>query len=254
MRRQTSIKFAKKPRNQEARRKEIIACLSTERYEASLVIKRTEPLIRYFETHLDTLNQQPRTLESNLIRAANSGAWRPVFELLGIECDGNDWRGAMCDFFTGRRPRECTPAPKDGPVKPPVLRDALAEAASIVSDARASSIDIDWTDEPKSDEERQLRLAIIQRIEREEHQEADEGRKGFLRELYTLGRLAGHIGDRLRELVASDDDEIGSDLYDAIAKWDRVWDDEYSKEKARQRIDLKKAALRDLERGDCAQS
>lgn len=50
----------------------------------------------------------------------------------------------------------------------PTADKAVAEALAIVRDARDADVEIDWTQNPTGDRERELRLAIIRRIEVEE--------------------------------------------------------------------------------------
>jgi hypothetical protein len=135
---------------------------------------------------------------------------------------------------------------------------ALIEAARIARDARDAAIEIDWAENPASDEEERLRLAIIARIEVEELGRARQHEDNLVAMSSVAGiphrrgnqmmNAALHIKWRLEEIADSvaDAPEIGADLCDALEKWETIYDGERAKEKATEQRELRLRAVADV--------
>jgi len=119
---------------------------------------------------------------------------------------------------------------------------ALEQALAIVSEARDTSIDIDWTHEPKSDRERDLRLAIIRRIEVEMETEGFDARGHEMKKLEArMFNLPEPVKDEVTGVASDthralkdllDDAEIsGSDLYHAPERWEAAAEAERTRNK-----------------------
>ncbi len=111
---------------------------------------------------------------------------------------------------------------------------ASVKSAAVSEDGRIVDLNqIDWRREPRRERERQLRKAIIDRIEA-------ENLPGFLGGPYKVRR-------KLEELVGSRFDEMGSDLAEAIARWDSAIKDELSNEKRTEHRRLLELARHDVD-------
>jgi hypothetical protein len=130
------------------------------------------------------------------------------------------------------------------PAKPPACRDltptvALEEATAIARAAADAVIEIDWSREPLTDRERDLRLAVIRRVEME-----------------NAAKGPGVVLGALQNLVTFDDEEyieddesgcIASDLSNAADRWSAAWFEDCEREQQAARARLLDAARRDLE-------
>jgi hypothetical protein len=115
---------------------------------------------------------------------------------------------------------------------------ALDEAKRIVAKLGDLHVEqIDWTQEPGSERERALRKAIIRRIEA-------EGARASCSSPYP-------VLNRLRSLVDSplfdDEDPIGSDLGEAIERWDQRCDEYEADRRKNEHRRLLKDARRELD-------
>lgn len=130
------------------------------------------------------------------------------------------------------------------PAPPP--QDALAQALQIVTAAHDENLQIDWTENPATDRERELRLAIIRRIEKE-NADFDE----LFRDVWPKGfRLApAKTLKELGTLAPHDAPEIGEDIYDAIERWRGEADEQSARNEAARQKDFIDAARRELEGG-----
>lgn len=96
----------------------------------------------------------------------------------------------------------------------------LADAARIVAAASDADLDeIDWTENPKTERERALRSAIIRRVELESSKIGSWRTDG-------TSSSAMHVLWALENLAPTDASQIGSDLYDAIERWEIAKDEE----------------------------
>jgi hypothetical protein len=151
-----------------------------------------------------------------------------VCELLGTDSDYVAW-----ELLCGRDPYredvdDTVPVTNQriAPSSTPQLsaESALEAAMRIARDAEDAAIEIDWAENPASEREAQLRLAIIRQIEAEaadsaaalrritqESDDAGESAEACWSASFTLTNL--------RKLEPDDAEEIGADLYDAIERW-----------------------------------
>lgn len=106
------------------------------------------------------------------------------------------------------------------------VQDALSQAMSIALDAADATIEaegIDWTRNPESDRERDIRRAIIRRVE-SEAAESD----GLFDECRVAGErhVASQTLSALEDLAPRYAEIIGADLYDAIERWEVAYNEE----------------------------
>lgn len=262
------VSFAGALRNQEARRKEVVAGLRSIERECEGTLREAQRLRAYFEGNIDSLKAQPTgKLRKALWDAAHLDPFfnaatgfmkqhyytaHAVAALVGAKKEAREnpyeWRRRMLDVIFSSAPKRQavdSDSPQMGAVARVTLSaDAvLAEAARIARAAEDAAIEIDWSDNPASDKEAQLRLAIIRRIEIE----AAKGAEAF--RYLTNGRVHNLARVTLSKLRALEPnaEEIGSDLYDAIQRWQGRFEEERARARADRRRELLDAARRDLE-------
>jgi hypothetical protein len=146
-------------------------------------------------------------------------------------------------------------------VRPLTADAALKEAASIAIDAADAETDIDWTQNPDSDRERDLRIAIIRRVVAKTQERSFEFMSRNLARIFPgvvkeehedeLARTksvdAYSIVHALRGLLSDPYTEfIGSDLYDAIEHWQTISKVEKKRAGELKRKRLIREARRDL--------
>jgi hypothetical protein len=116
-------------------------------------------------------------------------------------------------------------------------QDAFEAALSIVLNAAAATSEIDWSQNPRSDHERDLRLAIIRRVETEQAEERNYFGDG-------TSYLASSTLWRLEKLA--DSEILGQDLNEALERWEALSDVQQRQNDAIERSRLLYAARRDL--------
>lgn len=102
---------------------------------------------------------------------------------------------------------------------------ALAEALQIVAKAHDDALTIDWTQEPLSDREGNIRLEIIRRIEAT-HTERTATAYGD----GNPASAAGSICFALEALAPADAEEYASDLTEALDRWEAIRAAEHMRE------------------------
>lgn len=259
-RKRRPVELAGKPKNQEAARKVLVHELrvfGNEQRRRALKALRAADVLDSVPVDEITLNRNRtrNALHQSLCLDDSRLLWAVRRLLLGPSYDTQvdrhdladllfDWsnRSAQADSAT---PRSVAPASRKGEqsidqrLSPEAV---LADALRIVAAASDADIDdIDWTENPKSERERALRLAIIRRIETENQE------TGSVIDVYEDGRsyAALYTVNALRRLAPSDAPEIGEDLYDAIERWEVAW-----VEQRKRNATLEKRRLLDRARGD----
>ena len=124
---------------------------------------------------------------------------------------------------------------------------ALAEAGRIAAQASVDAIEIDWTEDPSSEREAALRVAMIRAIERDR-----PDHEGTIRRLLGQPQGESHMAHRTRaalnRLAPSGAEFVGSDLFAALERWE--CEEEDRQNEAIRRRELREMALRELdERG-----
>lgn len=247
------LALAGKPRNQEANRKRIVQALrSVERESVRTAQKagRIAETLAAFDAPTVGLNRvKTRSLLENAVHVGDEHVVFWIGRLLGIDRtalsaaatqlqESYGWptleraaRMALKEHIRGERDlhaahKDLNKAPSTAPApatRSPIpdarVKSALQQAASIVRDAADAVVEIDWSQEPADDLERDARLAIIRQIEIEAaEQEAQEDRLfpqirnggSYLAALTLLSLM------RLQPLGAR---HYGSDLRDAMERW-----------------------------------
>ncbi len=250
------------------RRKEIVVYLDRLRHECERTIRKASGLHEFFKSDLEAIKARPlREVRRALadVFDLDTDPYGPhqdyislvsstIAEMVGIARSPRDgetllqWRNRVMsvifdwdddpprsrpgDLTTQKaQPAKARPASK-GVTPAPSADMALTEALRIAREAQDASVEIDWTDNPASDREAELRLAIIRRIESE--QTAFWGQPSY------YGLLS------LQDL-APNAEATGQDLYDAIKRW-RVRCHEYRVEhNAKERRRLLDAARKGID-------
>ncbi len=261
--RRRRLQLAGTPRNQEARRKEIVVYLDRLRRECERRIRKANRLHDFFKSDLEIIKARPLYDARGALADAfhldlegNGQLSSTIAKMVGIESSPRDgetlhhWRQRVISVifeWDDDPPVNVSgdPTKQDSPPTPPESKSAppapsadmaLAEALRIAREAEDATVEIDWTDNPASDREAELRLAIIRRIETEEMELFD---------------VPHYVLLALRNLTPGAE-VIGEDLYDAIERWQVRCDDHAREHNAKERRRLLDAARRDLDGGNRA--
>lgn len=137
----------------------------------------------------------------------------------------------------------------------PTADKALAEALSIVRDARDADEEIPWRRDPANEQDAALRAAIIRRIAADHYAVLESGKQAF-RQICRIApseeqlandaaHIALHVRWKLEELLpdriyddSEEDEAVGCDLKDAIEHWRKIEDENFAlaKRLERQRV------------------
>jgi hypothetical protein len=146
------------------------------------------------------------TLDAVDVVGENEEVARLVGQLLGVD------NGLIYGVLRGEKIRPAASEIVNVDDKPKLSAEAaLAEAIGIARAAEDAAIEIDWSVNPATEREKQLRAAIIRHIELEQakHWTYSDG----------TSRVANWTLWHLENLAPWDADEIGGDLYDATERW-----------------------------------
>jgi hypothetical protein len=194
---------------------------------------------------------QSRHLLCEIINIEDVHVNGQIQRLFGIEGD----RLALMEFVDGTDRRSEDAGVRNRRVATPAAHEsnALKEALKIVSKARDESIEIDWFDDPKCHRERNLRLAIIRRVEIENANVLTNYSDPDQRILMN----AFYIGMQLLNLPTGnfllvDKEAIGQDLYGAVARWKQLESVARERYESSERRRLRDQACRDVDQGEIA--